>query len=143
MSIEVGFLELLKRDGKPNVLLGEINMAGLAGEIAMGPVKVRRDPVNSPHMEIQMKGPRGWYEAGKAWKKDFTEGGGYFYSLTFDGPQMEKPIYVAAFPDEDQPKDTPKGEAAQWTLKWGRPRGNRRSVMPDDGGASLNDEIPF
>ncbi|OEJ64663.1 DUF736 family protein [Magnetovibrio blakemorei] len=147
MAIECGYV--LRRDveGKPTVYAGEIDFGNIIGDFYLIPVAEKRDPVKSPDYEMKMKSRSGQYGVvGQCWVKKLKAGGSFF-SITVDHPHMtDKPIYLAAFPDDEQPKDTPKGKPANFTLRWSRPKAGNGGQ--DFGGAPSpssvdNDSIPY
>lgn len=141
MSMECGHLQRLAKQGKPVAYIGEINIAGIVGEIVLTPHALRRSE-NSPTHKVSVRSEgREWSQMGNAWKKDM-KAGGWFFSVTLDGPTLPGPVYVTAFPDEDQPKDLPRGDYGEFTIKWGRPRGGR-AMQPASPAPGLDDAIPY
>jgi uncharacterized protein (DUF736 family) len=145
MSIDVGHCERVVSEGKPDVFYGELAVEGLQTDFYIVPAAAKRKDT-SPDMNLKIRGRDGsWVHFGNVWLKDFKTGGGQFMSIQIDGYSLPAPINVAAFPDDEQPKDTPKGRPSQYTLRWGRQRGGRGGPPVDNGGAQapLNDEIPY
>lgn len=146
MAIECGYA--LRRDveGKPTVYNGEIDFGNIIGEFYLIPhVNVRTE--NSPQYEFKMRNRSGAFgSVGNAWVKKLKTGGSFF-SITIDHPHItDKPVYIAAFPDDEQPKDTPKNAPANFTLRWSRPRAGAGGQ--DFGGgapapATGDDQIPY
>lgn len=90
-----------------------------------------------------MRGFNGaWESFGNAWRKKMKVGG-HMFSVTLDAPQLPKPIYVAMFPDDEQPKDTPKNLPASYSLSWSRPRRQSGPVNAPPADAPANDQIPY
>jgi len=139
--MDVGHLEAVISETRPTVWMGEVCMQGVAGEIALIP-KVRKFSEKSPDLEIKLRVPgREWGVVGAAWKKQFKNGSGDFFSLTFDHPGLSQPIYAAAFPDdpENQPKEA--DNPVFFTIQWGR---SKKQSAPVSGDPVLNsDEIPY
>jgi uncharacterized protein (DUF736 family) len=145
MSIEVGHCERVISEGKPDVFYGELAVEGLQSDFYIVPVPDKRTE-RSPDMALKIRGRNGqWVHFGNVWLKDFRNGAGQFMSIQIDGYNLPAPVNVAAFPDDEQPKDTPKGRPSQYTIRWGRPRGGRGAPPMDQGAAAapLNDEIPY
>lgn len=143
MSIDLGYMLRKQVDGKPDVFHGELNHSEYTGEFYLIPAEKRTD--NSPDYVVKVILGGGWQERGAAWLKPMKTGGKYL-SLSIDGPEFGQRFYVSGFPDDEQPKDTPKGAPVCYSLKWSRPDASKRSVAstPETGGgAPLNDEIPY
>ena len=143
MTVEIGHLEVLKKPGKPTVYMGEISMPEFTGDICLVPYPADSGrKANAPAHKTMLRVPgRDWFHGGNSWRKDM-KAGGWFHSVTIDGPGFANPVYLAGFPDDEQPKDTKPDDPAQFTLKWGRPRGGRSG-----GGAPArsvsDDHIPY
>ena len=140
--MEVGHLERLERQGKPPGFIGQIQVGNIVGEIALKLLPSKRTE-NSPDYEVLLRpeNVRSWGVRGAAWVKEFKDGKGQFFSITIDGPEQDAPCYVAAFPADEQPKETPKDKPAIYNIRWGRPRGVNSGVATTP--AALDDEIPF
>lgn len=146
MTIECGYCLRRESEGKPDVFEGEINFRSIEGHFFLVPHAEKRKE-NSPDYLFKLKNPRSgdFDQVGNAWVKDMKAGGSFF-SITVDHPALtQAPVYLAAFPDDTQPKDTPKGKSANFTLRWGRPKVGARS---DDAAAAAasgvgSDAIPF
>ncbi len=146
MSIDLGYMLRKQVEGKPEVFHGEINHSEYTGEFYLIPVTEKRTD-NSPDFVVKVF-LGGWQERGAAWLKPMRTGGKYF-SLSIDGPEFGQRFYLSGFPDDEQPKDTPKGAPVVYSLKWSRPDASKRSapVTPATGGGRdgmpVDDEIPF
>lgn len=141
--MECGHLERVEApDGKSHGYDGEIALAGVPfNTIGLRPVPVKRSK-DSPDFHILTSDRRGFPQVGAAWLKDFKDGSGQFLSITFDAPDMAKRVNVAAFPDEEQPKEAEHD--VLFTVKWSRPRpGAKRSAAPDAAEGLASDGIPF
>jgi len=142
MSNIVGHAERVQSEGKPDVFYGEIAVGGISGEVYLIPYADKRSD-KSPDYEVKMRGFSGdWESYGNAWAKKMKVGGDML-SVTFDAPQLPQPVYVAMFPDDEQPKDTPKNKAASWSFTWSRPRRAGGPAMAQPAQAATSDAIPF
>lgn len=143
MTVEVGHLEIVKKPGKPVVYLGEISMPEFTGDICLTPYEKdeSRKPTAPTHKVMLRTEGGGWFHGGNSWRKAMKVGP-FFHSVTIDGPGFRAPIYLAGFPDDDQPKETKADDPAMFTLKWGRPRSNR-GAGSQTAAASIGDEIPY
>ncbi|WP_299394613.1 DUF736 domain-containing protein [Pelagibius sp.] len=138
MSREVGNLVYFPADkGKGEYYLGKLDLPGATGKICLVPNANRRSD-NSPSLVLKLHGAGGWVEYGAAWIKAMQTGED-FLSITVDAPNMDKPIYVAAFMLDD---DEANGEKDHWRIVWGRPRGAKTQLVPAGNGMP-DDEIPF
>ena len=140
--MEVGHLERIEKEGKPIVFGGQVEVGEVIGDVYLIPIAgPKRDPKNSPDYQVKLRKPNedGYRSRGAAWVKEFKDGSGQFFSITFDAPEFLRPVYVAAFPDDEQPKDA-KADVF-FTMRWGR-------AKPRDGGAAnpdpvADDAIPY
>lgn len=141
--MEVGHLERVERPNKPVVYLGEIMLGRVSGDICLVPAKVKRTD-QSPDFEVKLRqhGTPAWVASGAAWRKPSKDRTGFYFSVTVDGPDFVKPYYVAAFADDEQPKDTAKDKPVFFTVKWGRPRGGGQAPAAGER-QSVDDEIPY
>jgi|GEM_PF-2399216 len=137
--MDCGHLEkVFSADGSRTGFNGEIRLQGIDfTDIGLRQCPEKRGD-NSPDYDVYARGPGGYFQAGKAWVKPMKAGGDML-SITFDAPTMARPVYVAAFPDDEDRQ--PKGAKSpmQYTLQWSRPRaGVKASAAPVD----LQDEVP-
>ena len=100
---------------------------------------------NAPRYRICIKSPAGdELEIGAAWERIAQRGknaGQAFFSLAIDTPELEKPLYVAAFRNNDNGYD----------IIWSRPRNtnalpsenSNSSEFSNQSSESVDDEIPF
>ncbi|MGB0749701.1 MAG: DUF736 family protein [Magnetospiraceae bacterium] len=141
MSIECGYCIRQEVPGKPTVFHGELeNIPNIGGEFYLIPHPTKRGE-NSPDYAFKIRAQDGnFVHFGNAWIKNFKDGGGSFFSITIDGPGMGAPVYVSAFPDDEQPKETPKDKPSNFTIRWGRPRGGMSMAANQ---APVNDAIPY
>lgn len=148
MSIECGYALRVENEGKPTVFRGEVNLGRINGEFYLIPHPQVRNPGKSPEYAVKMKSANGDFATvGNAWVKKMNAGGSFF-SVTVDHPFLtEKPVYLSVFPDDEQPKDTPKSKPANYSVRWSRPRAG--AGAQDFGGASMggeavaDDHIPY
>lgn len=143
---EVGHLERLDVKGRPTVYTGEVLLATLAGDIYLIPHPAKRSD-QSPDFAIKFRAraDQPFVAMGNAWIKKTTKGKPVeFFSLTFDGPTLPAPIYVAAFPDDQQP-GKPEDKPSQFTIRWQRQRGGAAAAQATGAALSeaLADEIPW
>ena len=140
--METGHLERVEREGKPVVYMGQIELPQITGDIALIPHAAKRSE-SSPDYAVKIRTPgRDYMPSGNAWVKKFKSQAGNFFSITVDNPGMAAPVYVSAFPDDDQPKDAK--HPSFFTIQWGRPR--RGAGLPEAdpaGDAVTTDEIPY
>ena len=147
MSIECGYLLRVQSEGRPDAFKGEIELQQISGVFFLVPHVDVRVPGRSPTHSFKVKNLAGdFVHFGNAWQKQFKNGkAGYFFSITIDGPGMPHSVTVNAWPDDDQPKDTPKDHPANFTVKWQRPKPQPATVI--GGGApeasGVDDEIPY
>lgn len=140
MSQNVGYLLRRKVEGRDDVFGGELHLPQISGPVYLIPHDTRRQE-NSPHYALKVRCSDGDYRPfGNAWVKAMKAGGKMF-SITVDGPTMPAPIYVAAFPDDEQPKEAAKGEPHCYTIRWGRPK--RPAHIPAATSDVLADAIPY
>lgn len=145
MSIECGYLIRKQVEGKPTVFHGEIDLAQIAGEFYLIPHAEKRDPEKSPDYAFKIRGRSGdFVHFGNAWRKPFKKQKGDFFSITIDGPGMDRSVTVNAWPSDQQPDGTPKGEPANYDIKWQRPKPGAAAVVGGgSAGEPIDDEIPF
>ena len=138
--MDYGHLERVEHDTRPTVFMGEINMPGVTGDVCLVP-RTRKFKDTSPDYDVKLQVPgRDWVIVGAAWTKQFKDGSGEFFSLTFDHTGLSQPIYCAAFPDDDdlQPKEA--DQPINYTITWGR--GKKQAPVPSDPVMST-DSIPY
>jgi uncharacterized protein (DUF736 family) len=131
MANNCGNLKLTQREGKPDVFVGEINIAGISGRICLVPRK--KMGKTSPDFTVQIQQNGGWFEMGAAWFKDM-HAGGRFFSITIDGPQLQQPVYVSAFPDDEDP--------IVFRIVWQRPRKGGSGSAPEIVPSQDLDDLP-
>lgn len=140
---EVGHLERMETEGRPTVFMGEVLLPQISGEVCLVPHHSKRS-AQSPDFAVKVRSRKGtpWVQMGNAWVKSTKEAKPVdFFSITIDGPTLAAPIYVSAFPDDQQPgKSTDK--PSQFSIRWQRQRGQRQAAMPADV-PPLDDEIPY
>jgi len=143
LTIECGYLLRKDVEGKPTVFHGEIDTVSISGEFYLIPHASKRNE-KSPDYAFKIKNRAGDFtHFGNAWAKQFKAGKGEFFSITVDGPGMGSPVYVAAFPDDDQPEGTDKKKPANYTIKWGRKKAGAPATVGDAGPGQQDDEIPY
>ncbi len=78
-------------------------------------------PTNStnekaPALELFAKSRSGAeFKIGVAYEKEMKDGKDKFFSMSFDDPALDAPLYVTAFPSKD-------GEVGVYEIVWQRPR---------------------
>lgn len=149
MTIECGYLLRVQSEGKPDAFKGEIELQQISGIFFLVPHAAVRNPGKSPTHSFKVKNRAGDYvHFGNAWQKEFKSGQkGYFFSITIDGPGMPHSITVNAWPDDEQPKETPKEYPANFTVRWQRPKPQGATVIGGGSEAPASgvdqDEIPY
>lgn len=140
MSIELGYLFAREVEGKPTVYQGEIRFQKYSDAIYLIPQPKKSD--KSPDFAVKLKVGDDYEERGGAWRRPL-KAGGFMLSVAIDGPEFAEPLNAAAFPDDNQPKDTPKNAPVNFTIRWSRIK--PRDGAPTASGAkpSLEDEIPY
>jgi uncharacterized protein (DUF736 family) len=105
---------------------GSIASPMISGRIALKPLDKRS--TNAPDFAVlKSSGPStAPVEVGNAWVKKHKDGpkaGKDFLTITFDGPDFDKPFYVTAFRRDDND--------AELDITWNRPQGGG-GVQPVD-----------
>ena len=142
MSIELGYLLRVDVEGKPSVYHGEISFDGYDGEVFLVPAVKASD--KSPDYTVKLKIADAWQERGGAWRRPLKKGG-FLLSLGIDGPEFRQGLNAAAFPDDEQPRETPKNNPATFTIKWSRakPQAAAPNASASTSGGPVADEIPY
>lgn len=107
-----------EQQDKPEHFIGDIACKVFQGRIALTPNPSYKD-VSHPKFIIKEKIASTWYETGNAWLKESDKvNGGYFLSMTLDNPELDKPIYLTAYPQDDN--------ASIFDVKWSRPKSKQQ-----------------
>jgi len=119
---------------------GRVATLQFGAEIALVPTGNTDD--NMPSHMVMTKAHGAVIELGAAFAKKIQNGenaGKTFYSMTLDDPSFAAPLHLSAFPMT--------GGDDGLDVVWRRPRaaapGGKRDAAPADGGAPLDDQIPF
>lgn len=138
--MEYGHLERVDHETRPTVFMGQVNMPGVSGDICLTPKASKRSD-KSPDFDVKIQTPgRDWMIAGAAWTKQFRDGSGDFFSITIDHPGLTNPIYVSAFPDDDDKQPKEAEYPINYSINWGRLRRND-PITPDP--VMNQDNIPY
>lgn len=135
---QVGKLRRYEGDAdNPQYFKGEMQASFYSGDVFIVPVDDKRSE-GSPDWMVKVPDPAGgWQEFGAAWTKK-TKVGEEFLSITFDDPMMPHPVYVSAFPLDQQPEDGSEHYRVVWTRARRQPQG-RGDLSRTLG----NDEVPY
>jgi uncharacterized protein (DUF736 family) len=102
----------LQKQGNPQQpYTGKIVCPLISGSLVLN--RVEKVSPKSPNYEVLQRVGGELMEVGSAWTKPM-EKGGCFLSITIDGPHMDKPLNVSAFPKD--------GNAEVLEIVWQRPR---------------------
>jgi len=144
--MNVGSMRLkeIQVDGKPFAGMGRVVTLQQSLKFGVRVYDGGRTGDNVPAFFLIGRNPAGEpIQIGAAWRKTSREPGtSPFYTLTFDDPSFDKPLYLTAF-------ETP-GDASTFDLVWRRPRRQEggagdgaHAPAPPAGAPDLDDEIPF
>ena len=127
------------------VYRGFIDLASFSANVFLVPFAGQKE--TAPDFKIKVQTKSGWREiSGGAWIKESERvEGGKFLSLTLDDDDMERPVYVTAFPDDDKPEEVFNvvWSRAKAKADGGRARPKERPIPAGDVPADLDDSIPF
>ncbi len=145
MSMKVGTLTSVVRDGRVIGYRGQIATPGFAEGVRFVPNEHRGRSSNAPAFKIEMKFNGRPFETGAAWiKKSPKVKGGEFLTITLMNTALPKPIYLRAFPADEQPDGV--DDLIEWNVVFQSqatpgPAANRAAPMPDPN--DPDDDIPF
>ena len=136
MAQHCGYLKFIEAEGdNPAYYQGALDLELVSGSCYLVP-REKRSP-QSPDWTLKVQRNAGMIEFGVAWTKDMKTGG-TMLSITIDAPSLQAPIYVAAFPRDQQPGDGVTMYDIQWSRpKYGTPPVNQVKERAEAGG------VPF
>ena len=103
-----------------------------------------RPSADAPSHRIFVKTEDGAVGIGSAWLRVVENGpnmGDPFYSLTFDDPSFDKPLYLAAFVRRGPARTNPK--EVEYEIVWRRPRQKAAPAKGNAAAPSPEHEIPY
>lgn len=143
MAMNIGNM-VRKHDKEKNKFYfeGKLFLEMYSGPFFLVPNDVKPAP-DSPDYTLKARVRGSWLSYGSAWLgKMKGADAAQYVSLQVGGPGT-RPIYVRAFPDDNQTDDydAATGEGELFNITW-KPSG-ARAAAKSNGGGQLNDAIPY
>ena len=143
MSLNVGTLTRKHSDDNGTYFEGFIVLEQCQGRVCLVPNQ-KHNP-KSPDFKLKRRLPDGrWLEYGGGWLgKMKGDSGEEYVSLTIMAPGMASPIYIKAFPADDQPEASEGDTKTVFNVIWSPPRPSAGFAPAGGGAKAFDDAIPF
>lgn len=138
-----GHLNRVVAKGKPDALMGEVDLAGTLGGFICLIANNEKRGDKSPDWVVKFRPNNGveWASIGGGWNNQ-TKTGEPCIGLSVDAPFLDRPVQLTAFVSENQPKDSDVAKPANWTLRWYR-QTPQSAPMQSAQAAIDGDEVPY